>query len=298
MQKEIDNYLNYIKLEKRLSKNTYDNYELDLNCFKNYFKNKRFDNITENDIVNYLSYLKNEKNMVPRTIERHLTTLRGLFKYLVKMNIINYDITKNIDNLKIGRHLPTVLSIDEVDELMNISLDNPFNYRTKAMLELMYGSGLRVSELVNLTINDIDLYNNTILIQGKGNKERIVPLGEYSKEYLEKYLMVRNSLIKRKNGNPDELFLNNHGRPITRNGFNFLLNNLLKEKGIDKKITPHTLRHSFATHMLDNGADLRTIQELLGHSDIVTTRIYTHVSQNKIKNNYDKYEIRGDYNEI
>ena len=298
MQKEIDNYLNYIKLEKRLSKNTYDNYELDLNCFRNYFKNKRFDNITENDIVNYLSYLKNEKNMVPRTIERHLTTLRGLFKYLVKMNIINYDITKNIDNLKIGRHLPTVLSIDEVDELMNISLDNPFNYRTKAMLELMYGSGLRVSELVNLTINDIDLYNNTILIQGKGNKERIVPLGEYSKEYLEKYLMVRNSLIKRKNGNPDELFLNNHGRPITRNGFNFLLNNLLKEKGIDKKITPHTLRHSFATHMLDNGADLRTIQELLGHSDIVTTRIYTHVSQNKIKNNYDKYEIRGDYNEI
>ena len=298
MQKEIDNYLNYIKLEKRLSKNTYDNYELDLNCFKNYFKNKRFDNITENDIVNYLSYLKNEKNMVPRTIERHLTTLRGLFKYLVKMNIINYDITKNIDNLKIGRHLPTVLSIDEVDELMNISLDNPFNYRTKAMLELMYGSGLRVSELVNLTINDIDLYNNTILIQGKGNKERIVPLGEYSKEYLEKYLMVRNSLIKRKNGDPDELFLNNHGKPITRNGFNFLLNNLLKEKGIDKKVTPHTLRHSFATHMLDNGADLRTIQELLGHSDIVTTRIYTHVSQNKIKNNYDKYEIRGDYNEI
>ena len=181
---------------------------------------------------------------------------------------------------------------------MDIPLDSQFNYRTKAMLEMMYGSGLRVSELVNLTLNDIDLYNDTILIHGKGNKERIVPLGDYAKEYLGQYLKVRNELIKRKNGNPDKLFLNNHGKPITRNGFNFLLNKLLQEKGIDKEVTPHTLRHSFATHMLDNGADLRTIQELLGHSDIVTTRIYTHVSKKQIRNNYDKYEIRGDNNEI
>ena len=214
------------------------------------------------------------------------------------MEIIKYDITKNIDNLKLGKHLPTTLTIDEVNKLLDIKLDNPFNYRTKAMLEIMYGSGLRVSELVNLSLNDIDLYNDTILIHGKGNKERIVPLGEYSKDYLVKYLDVRNSLIKRKNGNPDKLFLNNHGKPISRNGFNFLLSNLLKEKGIEKSVTPHTLRHSFATHMLDNGADLRTIQELLGHSDIVTTRIYTHVSKKKIQSNYDKYETRGDNNEI
>lgn len=298
MEDYIDDYLNYILLEKRLSNNTYDSYTFDLECFKNYFNNKKIDNIKENDIVLYLEYLKEEKKLSSRSIERHLTTIRGFFKYLVKMEIIKYDITKNIDNLKIGKHLPMTLTIDEVNKLMDIPLDNPFNYRTKAMLEVMYGSGLRVSELVNLTLNDIDLYNDTILVHGKGSKERIVPLGDYAKEYLTKYLEVRNSLIKRKNGNPDKLFLNNHGKPITRNGFNFLLNKLLKEKGIDKEVTPHTLRHSFATHMLDNGADLRTIQELLGHSDIVTTRIYTHVSKKQIQSNYDKYETRGDNNEI
>lgn len=298
MQEYIEDYLNYILLEKRLSTNTYDSYAFDLECFKNYFNGKKIDNINENDIVKYLEYLREEKKLTPRSIERHLTTIRGLFKYLVKMEVIKYDITKNIDNLKIGKHLPSTLTIDEVEKIMDIKLDNPFNYRTKAMLEMMYGSGLRVSELVNLTLNDIDLYNDTILIHGKGSKERIVPLGDYAKEYLEEYLKVRNSLLKKKNGNPDKLFLNNHGKPITRNGFNFLLNNLLKEKGIEKTVTPHTLRHSFATHMLDNGADLRTIQELLGHSDIVTTRIYTHVSKKQIQDNYNKYEIRGDYDEI
>lgn len=298
MKKDIDDYLNYILLEKRLSKNTYDSYAFDLECFNNYFKNKSVNSIDEKDIVKYLEYLKEEKKLSARSIERHLTTLRGFFKYLVKMEVLKYDITKNIDNLKIGKHLPSTLTMMEIDKLMDIKLDTPFDYRTKAMLEMMYGSGLRVSELVNLSINDIDLYNDTIIVHGKGSKERIVPLGDYAKKYLSLYLKVRNSLIKRKNGNQDKLFLNNHGKPITRNGFNFLLNKLLKEKGIEKEVTPHTLRHSFATHMLDNGADLRTIQELLGHSDIVTTRIYTHVSKKQIRNNYDKYEIRGDNNEI
>ena len=298
MQDDINDYINYILLEKRLSKNTKDSYLFDLECFKEYFNDINISKINEMDITKYLEYLKDKKKLSPRSIERHLTTLRGYFKYLVKMNKLNYDITKNIDNLKIGKHLPSVLTPDEIEKIMDIKLDNPFNYRTKAMLEVMYGSGLRVSELVNLTLNDIDLFNDTILIHGKGNKERIVPLGDYAKEYLTSYLNVRNSLIKRKNGNFDKLFLNNHGKPITRNGFNFLLNKLLQEKGIDKEITPHTLRHSFATHMLDNGADLRTIQELLGHSDIVTTRIYTHVSKKQIQKNYDEYEIRGDNIEI
>ena len=294
----INDYLNYITFEKGLSSKTKESYAFDLASFNNYFKSKEINLINENDITNYLSYLKKEKNLSARSIERHLTTIRNFYKYLVKMNIIKNDITKNIDNLKIGKHLPNVLTIDEVDKLMDIPLNNPFNYRTKAMLELMYGSGLRVSELVSLTLNDIDLYNSTILINGKGNKERIVPLGDYAKAYLEKYLTERSLLLKKKNGNPNELFLNNHGNPITRNGFNYLLNELLKAKGINKKITPHTLRHSFATHMLDNGADLRTIQELLGHSDIVTTRIYTHIAKNVVKENYDKYQIRGDNDEL
>ncbi len=298
MQESINDYLNYIKLEKRLSENTYQSYAFDLACFNDYFKNKDINLINELDIVKYLEYLKTDKNLSARSIERHLTTIRGLFKYLVKMEVIKFDITKNIDNLKIGKHLPSTLSLLEIDKLMDIKLNTPFDYRTKAMLEMMYGSGLRVSELVNLSINDIDLYNDTILIHGKGDKERIVPLGDFAKKYLNEYLKVRNSLIIKKNGNPDKLFLNNHGKPITRNGFNFLLNKLLQEKGIEKEVTPHTLRHSFATHMLDNGADLRTIQELLGHSDIVTTRIYTHVSKKQIQENYNKYETRGDNDEI
>lgn len=298
MKTFIDDYLNYLLLEKRLAKNTLNSYQFDLDCFNDYFKKQNIYSINEEDITKYLEYLSNEKKLTPRTIERHLTTLRGFFKYLVKTECIKTDIMKNIENLKLNKYLPTTLTTDEIDKLMNIKLDTPFNYRTKAMLEMMYGSGLRVSELVNLTLNDIDLYNNTILINGKGSKERIVPLGEYAKEYLSLYLNVRSSLLKKQNGNSDKLFLNNHGKPITRNGFNFLLNNLLKEKGIEKKATPHTLRHSFATHMLDNGADLRTIQELLGHSDIVTTRIYTHISKKKIHENYNEYEIRGDENEI
>ena len=298
MQELINDYLDYVFLEKGLSQDTKESYQFDLESFNNYFQNIKISNIKEKDITNYLEYLSKEKNLSSRSIERHLTTLRGFFKYLIKMEILDYDPMKNIDNLKIGKHLPSVLTIEEVDKLMDINLDSPFNYRTKAMLELMYGSGLRVSELVNLTINDIDLYNNTILINGKGSKQRIVPIGEYAKEYLEEYMNVRYELLKKKNGNPDMLFLNNHGMPITRHGFNFLLQSLLKEKGIEKEVTPHTLRHSFATHMLDNGADLRTIQELLGHSDIVTTRIYTHVSKKQIKENYDKYQIRGDNDEI
>ena len=298
MNDNINDFLDYITLEKGLTNNTKENYSFDLECFKKYFLGKNIQNIDEMSLLNYLKYLKEEKKLSSRSIERHLTTLRGFYKYLKKMNIIENDITKNIDNLKLEKHLPTTLEPDEVAKILDIKLNSPFNIRTKAMLEVMYSSGLRVSELVNLTINDIDLYNNTIIINGKGNKERIVPIGEIAKEYLINYLNCRNALLKRKNGNPTILFLNNHGKPITRNGFNFLLNNILKEKGIDKKVTPHTLRHSFATHMLDNGADLRTIQELLGHSDIVTTRIYTHISKKQIQDNYNKYETRGDYNEI
>lgn len=298
MQELINDYLDYIFLEKGLSDKTKESYSFDLLAFNEYFKNSDISNIQEQDITNYLKYLKEKKKLASRSIERHLTTLRNFYKYLMKMEIIAYDPLKNIDNLKIGKHLPIVLTVEEVDKLMDINLNNPFNYRTKSMLELMYSCGLRVSELINLTINDIDLYNSTLLINGKGNKERIVPIGEYAKKYLEEYLKVRHMLLKRKNGNPDKLFLNNHGEAITRHGFNFLLQNLLKEKKIDKPVTPHTLRHSFATHMLDNGADLRTIQELLGHSDIVTTRIYTHVSVNQIKENYNKYQVRGDNDEI
>ncbi|MBP5683670.1 MAG: site-specific tyrosine recombinase XerD [Bacilli bacterium] len=297
MNNYIDDFIDYLVVEKGLSINTQDSYRFDMQEFTNYLNKKKINNlndIKENDLIDYLEYLKNDKGLQARSIERHLTTLRSLYKYLVKNEIVKSDITLNIDNMKLGRHLPDVLSVDEVDNLLNIEIKSPYDVRTKAMLEIMYSSGLRVSELVNLELSDIDIYNDTILVNGKGSKERIVPIGDLAKKYLHDYLEVRNNLIKRKNGNPEKLFLNNHGKPITRNGFNFLLNNILKEKGIKKKVTPHTLRHSFATHMLDNGADLRTIQELLGHSDIVTTRIYTHISKKQVHDNYVEYQTRGE----
>ena len=297
MNDYINDFLDYLVVEKGLSNNTQDSYRFDLLDFSKYLDEKKINDLKsldEKDIINYLTYLKDDKKLKARSIERHITTLRMLYKYLIKNEILTNDITANIDNLKLGRHLPDVLTVDEVNDLLDIKINTVFDIRTKAMLEIMYSSGLRVSELVNLELSDIDTYNDTILINGKGSKERIVPIGEYSKKYLNDYLQVRNELIKRKNGNPDKLFLNNHGMPITRNGFNFLLNNILKEKGIKKNITPHTLRHSFATHMLDNGADLRSIQELLGHSDIVTTRIYTHVSKKQIHDKYKEYQTRGD----
>ena len=297
MNDYINDFIDYLVVEKGLSNNTQESYRFDLIDFSNYLNDHHISDLrslSEKDITDYLAYLKDDKKLKARSIERHLTTLRMLYKYLIKNEIIENDITSNIDNLKLGRHLPDVLTVDEVNDLLDIKINTVFDIRTKAMLEIMYSSGLRVSELVNLELSDIDTYNDTILINGKGSKERIVPIGEYSKKYLNDYLQVRNELIKRKNGNPDKLFLNNHGMPITRNGFNFLLNNILKEKGIKKNITPHTLRHSFATHMLDNGADLRSIQELLGHSDIVTTRIYTHVSKKQIHDKYKEYQTRGD----
>ena len=297
MNEYINDFIDYLVLEKGLSVNTQESYRFDLVEFTNYLNKKKINNlknIKENDLIDYLEYLKEEKKLASRSIERHLTTLRTLYKYLIKNEIVDNDITLNIDNLKLGRHLPDVLSVPEVDNLLDIKINSIYDIRTKAMLEIMYSSGLRVSELVNLELEDIDMYNDTILINGKGSKERIVPIGDYAKKYLKDYLDVRNQLIKKKNGNPNKLFLNNHGLPITRNGFNFLLNNILKDKGINKKVTPHTLRHSFATHMLDNGADLRSIQELLGHSDIVTTRIYTHISKKQIHDNYLEYQTRGD----
>ena len=159
------------------------------------------------------------------------------------------------------------------------------------MLELIYGTGLRVSELVNLTLNNIDFTNCIIRIVGKGNKERIIPLGEYSMYYLNLYMERRNSLLKK--NICDALFLNNHGKKITRQGFFKILKGLLKEKGLDIDASPHTLRHSFATHLLNSGADLRSIQEMLGHSDISTTRIYTHVGDSKIRNDYKEYHPRN-----
>lgn len=290
----IEDYLNYIKLEKKLSLNTQNNYKLDLYNYLDYLKKRNIldvNSITIDDINDYLKEL-HDNGLVSRSIARHITTIKEFHKYLFKIGSVLVDVSLNIENMKQSKHLPTVINQEDMKKILDVKLTNPFKYRDKAMLELMYGSGLRISELVNLTVYSIDFENDIILIEGKGNKERIVPINKYAKEALLEYLEIRGELIKRKNGNPDKLFLNNHGRGITRQGFNLILKNILKDNEIKTHATPHTLRHTFATDLLNNGADLRSIQELLGHSDVVTTRIYTHVVNNKLKEDYIKYNTR------
>lgn len=294
MKDNIEDYLNYIKLEKKLSRNTYDNYKLDLVRYNNYLESNNIynpNNITINIINDYLNKLRKE-NLSPKSIIRHITTIKEFHKYLLKMNIVLEDVSLNIQNIKGIKKLPTIIKYEEMEKILDIKLENPYKYRDKAMIELMYGSGLRVSELINLTIYSIDFTNDLIIIEGKGKKERIVPINKYAKKALLEYLEVRNGLLKTKNGLTDKLFLNNHGMGISRQGFNLILKNILEKNNLNSNITPHTLRHTFATDLLNNGADLRSIQELLGHSDITTTRIYTHVVNNKLKEDYIKYNTR------
>jgi len=296
MKMEIDEYLTYIKLEKKLSKNTILNYKLDLDSYINYLEKNGITNlnkITLDDINNYLKELSQNK-LNARSIRRHITTIKEFHKYLVKYKKVKTDVSVNIDVIKISKKLPNVISHDDMNKILDIELSNAFKYRDKAMLELMYGSGLRVSELVNLTIYNIDFTNNLILIEGKGNKERIVPMSIYSEQSLKEYLKERPKLLKKGNLDEEKLFLNNHGKGISRHGFNYILQNILQSNNINGNITPHSLRHTFATDLLNNGADLRSIQELLGHSDITTTRIYTHVASNKLKEDYIKYNDRNE----
>lgn len=292
MNDTILDYIDYITFEKGLSNNTKVSYLNDLKEYEKFLSKRGINtckNIKKSDIRDYLTKLDQDK-CKSSTIARKLTTIKNFHKYLLKEHIVDIDEAETIERPKLVKYLPNTLSIEEVDILLDIKLDTIFDYRNKAMLELLYGTGLRVSELVNLTIHSIDLENCIIRLIGKGSKERIIPLGDYTIYYLKEYLKVRNDFFK--NNKNDYLFLNNHGNCITRQGFFKILKNLLEEKSLNPNISPHTLRHSFATHLLSGGADLRSIQVLLGHSDISTTKIYTHISNEKVQKEYHEFHPR------
>ena len=286
----IDDYILYLRTEKKLSETTINSYILDLKSFTEYI-DKDLLKVTKEDINKYLNYLSNIVS--PRSKNRHISTLKGFYKYLLSENKIKEDVMENISVTKTPKTLPKYLTYEEVETLLNFPLVTPYDYRNKVMLEIMYSSGLRVSELVNLKDENIDIENLLIRIKGKGKKERIVPLGEYASYYLKKYLEEYRVFLLKKGKQHEELFLNNHGEPITRQGFNFILENIKEKTGIKKDLTPHVLRHSFATHLLEGGADLRSIQEMLGHENISTTNIYTHVVDNLLRENYDLYHPRA-----
>lgn len=291
IEEAIQDFIDYCVIEKGLSDKTRISYQNDLNIYLEFLKKrKKFatKDITPQDIKDFLKAREEEETT---TIAHNLTVIKNFHLYLQKEKIEENNPSEFIERPKLKKSLPKALSIEDVDILLDIPLNTPFDYRNKAMLELMYGCGLRVSELVNLEINDIDTTNCVIRILGKGNKERNIPVGEYAIYYLKLYLEQRPLLLKEKNC--QKLFLNNHGQGITRQGFFKNLKELLEIKGLNSSISPHTLRHSFATHLINRGADLRSIQEMLGHSDISTTKIYTKVSDEKVLEEYNQYHYRS-----
>lgn len=290
----INEYVNSLVTELHLSINTKEAYKKDLNYYCFYLKDKNIihiNRIRKEHIISFLEKLK-KTGLKPQTIAHYLTSIKNYHKFLLQNNYLSENIAKSIDRPKTTKKLPNTLSVEEVTLLLDINTVTPFDYRNKCMLELIYGTGLRISELLSLTINDIDTMNCIVRCIGKGNKERIVPINDFIIDSLKKYLEYRPILLKNKT--TKELFLNSRGDKLSREGFFKMLKGLLLEKGLNSNISPHTLRHSFATHLLEYGADLRVIQEMLGHSDISTTRIYTHVTNNKIKEDYQKYHPRND----
>ncbi len=291
MEKIIDEFMNYLLIEKKYSNNTIQSYKNDLNRYHIFIKNKQLNDITRDDIKDYLKYLSN-LNLSDRTIARNISSIKSFYKFLLIEKYVTSDPLEFIDAPKIRKSLPNVLSIDEVLQLLDIELTDNFSYRNKAMLELMYATGLRVSELVNLKVHNVDLNMAIVRTFGKGSKERIVPIGDYALDSLKIYINeYRDSMLKRKY--TDYLFLNNHGNRLTRQGFFKIIKKQAQIKNIKTPFSPHTLRHSFATHLLNYGADLRTIQELLGHSSISTTQIYTHISNEKLKQDYMDFHPHG-----
>lgn len=286
--KYVDDYLLFLKTEKKLGDNTINSYMLDLEDFFKTF-NGSIESCTKKDILTYISSIN---GLEVNTVNRHISSLKSFFNYLVDESIIKVSPMEEVSSLKSPKKLPKYLSISEVNKLLNIPLNSEFDYRNKAMLELMYATGLRVSELVSIEYSNIDFENSIIRINGKGKKERIIPLGEVASYYLKVYLNdYRSKLLKRNTYN--QVFLNNHGKPITRQGFNYILENIRELTGITKEITPHVLRHSFATHLLEGGADIRSIQEMLGHENISTTNIYTEVVNDVLRSNYEMYHNRS-----
>lgn len=279
-------------IKHKEEKTTVESYLEDIYKYLEFTEKKQIKsalNIKYDDIKDYITFLKNN-NYEVSSIVRKTVSIKLFHKYLSENYHIE-DASSKIETPKFYRKLPNTLTIEEVDNLLNINLVTPFDYRNKAMLELMYSSGLRVSELVNLNLSDVDLENNFVRCIGKGSKERIVPIGEVASEYLKIYINNYRDSLK-KGYYTESIFLNNHGKTMTRQGFFLIIKNIAKDKKIDKNITPHTLRHSFATHLLNNGANLRVIQEMLGHSNISTTQIYTNVSTDILKENYKLYQRR------
>ncbi|MDQ0188429.1 site-specific tyrosine recombinase XerD [Alicyclobacillus cycloheptanicus] len=289
-------FMEYLQVERGLSTNTLESYRRDLTAFSGFLRNRKppvaLEEAQRHDIINYLVTLRST-GRASATLLRNLASLRSFYHFLLKEERIHADPTVNIDSPKMEKRLPKVLSIDEVERLLQAPDGSTVaGIRDKAMLELLYATGLRVSELISIRLSDVNLSTGFLKCMGKGSKERIVPIGEIAQRALLDYLQhARGTLLR--GHNSDALFLNHLGRPMSRQGFWKILKKYAHQVQILKDITPHTLRHSFATHLLERGADLRAVQEMLGHADISTTQIYTHVTRGRLREVYSSAHPRA-----
>ena len=279
----INDFLLYLEMDLNYSKNTIDTYLNALNHLNNEI-NKDILKLSSNEIEKFISSL----NLESSSISNYLSAYKTFYNYYIKIGKTNINPIDKVDTPKLSKHLPTYLTVEEVDKLLNIEITDAFSARNKSLLELLYATGLRISELINLEFKNIDLNDCIVRIMGKGSKERIVPINDMAIKYLKIYVKgFRHKLVKTEQNN--YVYLNNHGKKMTRQGVFKMIKKRTQEAGIKKDVSPHTLRHSIATHMLENGADLRIIQEFLGHESIGTTQIYTHLTNQKLKNDYMEY---------
>ncbi|MEA3417487.1 MAG: site-specific tyrosine recombinase XerD [Thermodesulfobacteriota bacterium] len=291
----VDQYINYLLVEKGLSDNTIESYSSDLAIYLEFLKKNRIKNISGADTAVILKHLIDLRSsgLGAKSRTRHLIVLRGFYRFLTQEKIIKQDPSRIIDLPKGGMKLPDVLSVEEVKKLIDIcDTKKPKGIRDAAMIELLYAAGLRVSELVNVKLQNVNMEACFVRVFGKGSKERIVPIGLYAKEKINYYIKSSRPLLL-KNMVSQYLFVARAGKPMTRQGFWKQLKKYGQMAGIKKRLTPHSLRHSFATHLLEGGADLRAVQIMLGHVDISTTQIYTHVAKKRLKEIHEKYHPRG-----
>ena len=293
MNKYISEYTDYLKIEKRQSQNTLAAYRRDVSRFAKYLPNKRLDDAKVSDVRSFLVFLRNEKGLAPSSVARCLSSLKSFYEYLSVENLISENPTETIASPRPWRKLPNVMSVEEVDALIAApDINTLAGIRDLAMLELIYATGLRVSELVSLKMSAVDLDVGYLRSLGKGSKERVVPVGDVAKTAIECYVNNARPLFQKKRRSGD-LFLTRRGKSMTRQGFWKILKKYSIKAKIEGAVSPHALRHAFATHLLERGADLRSVQMMLGHSDISTTQIYTHVLRQRMREVHERFHPRA-----
>ncbi len=296
MKKNLQTFMQFVSVERGLAMNTLESYERDLTLFIDFLTKHQIQTVNESTkthITDYLLHLK-KLGRASSTISRSMVSIRSFYQFLVRERLIDHDPSQHMNTPKVDRKLPKALHVSEVEMLLNHpKLDTAQGMRDKAMLEVLYATGIRVSELVSLNASNVNLSMGFLRVIGKGSKERIIPLGRIAIGFLNEYMQHKRLKLLKSTSVTEALFLNHLGTRLTRQGFWKIIKKVAREAKINKEITPHTLRHSFATHLLENGADLRSVQEMLGHADISTTQIYTHITKSRMKQVYDQTHPRA-----